>query len=155
MLSHRNRYGIYSKLGERQSCPKNGDIPNSPLPTIGSLVPSVGTIPHSKNRATWLWYRQRPRRLLRALYAAHLAFIERQKAMQVPSMLRGESRTRLLQGIAVGAVASMVIGFSWGAIFASTPVAALAQPGLDPLQMMTNATNLPTAHYVDYSVVFN
>src|ERR1700758_5129216 len=34
--------------------------------------------------------------------------------MQVPSILLGESRTRLLQGIAVGAVASMVIGFSWG-----------------------------------------
>ena len=34
--------------------------------------------------------------------------------MQVASMLQGESRTRLLQGIAIGAVASMVIGFSWG-----------------------------------------
>jgi hypothetical protein len=34
--------------------------------------------------------------------------------MQVPSMLQGESRTRLLQGMAIGAVASMVIGFSWG-----------------------------------------
>ena len=34
--------------------------------------------------------------------------------MQVPSTLQGESRTRLLQGIAIGAVASMVIGFSWG-----------------------------------------
>ena len=34
--------------------------------------------------------------------------------MQVPSMLQGESRTHLLQGIASGAVASMVIGFSWG-----------------------------------------
>jgi hypothetical protein len=34
--------------------------------------------------------------------------------MQVPSILRGESRTRLLQGIAIGAVAAMVIGFSWG-----------------------------------------
>jgi hypothetical protein len=85
----------------------------------------------------------------------HVAFIERQKAMQVPLILQGESRTRLLQGIAIGAVASMVIGFFWGAIFATTPVAALAQPRLDPLQMMTNATNLPTAHYVDYSVVFN
>ena len=29
-------------------------------------------------------------------------------------MLQGESRTRLLQGTAIGAVASMVIGFSWG-----------------------------------------
>ena len=34
--------------------------------------------------------------------------------MQVPSILQGESRTRLLQGIAIGAVASTVIGFSWG-----------------------------------------
>jgi hypothetical protein len=34
--------------------------------------------------------------------------------MQVPSFLRGESRTRLLQAVAIGAVASMVIGFSWG-----------------------------------------
>jgi thioesterase domain-containing protein len=34
--------------------------------------------------------------------------------MQVPSFFLGESRTRLLQGIAIGAVASMVIGFSWG-----------------------------------------
>jgi hypothetical protein len=34
--------------------------------------------------------------------------------MQVPSILLGESRTRLLQGIAIGAIASMAIGFSWG-----------------------------------------
>jgi alpha/beta superfamily hydrolase len=34
--------------------------------------------------------------------------------MQLPSILRGESRTRLLQGMATGAIASMVIGFSWG-----------------------------------------
>jgi hypothetical protein len=34
--------------------------------------------------------------------------------MQVPSILQGESRTRLLQGVAIGAVASIVIGFSWG-----------------------------------------
>jgi thioesterase domain-containing protein len=34
--------------------------------------------------------------------------------MQVPSILLGESRTRLIQGMLIGAVASMVIGFSWG-----------------------------------------
>jgi len=34
--------------------------------------------------------------------------------MQVPSILRGESLARLLQGMAIGAVTSMVIGFSWG-----------------------------------------
>jgi hypothetical protein len=36
------------------------------------------------------------------------------KAMQVPSIFRGESRTRLLQGIAIGAIATIVIGFNWG-----------------------------------------
>ena len=34
--------------------------------------------------------------------------------MQVPSILQGESRTRLVQGTIVGAVAAMAIGFSWG-----------------------------------------
>jgi hypothetical protein len=34
--------------------------------------------------------------------------------MQIPSILQGGSRTRLIQGMVIGAVASMVIGFSWG-----------------------------------------
>ena len=34
--------------------------------------------------------------------------------MQLPSIFSGKSRIRLLQGIVVGAVASMLIGFSWG-----------------------------------------
>ena len=34
--------------------------------------------------------------------------------MQVPSILQGELLTRLLQGIAIGAVATMIIGFYWG-----------------------------------------
>ena len=34
--------------------------------------------------------------------------------MPAPSLLRGGSRNRLLQGIAVGAFSSMAIGFSWG-----------------------------------------
>jgi len=34
--------------------------------------------------------------------------------MEVPSILHGESRTRLLQGIALGVIATLVIGFSWG-----------------------------------------
>jgi hypothetical protein len=34
--------------------------------------------------------------------------------MQVPSILRRESRTRLLQGIAIGAVAAIFVGFYWG-----------------------------------------
>jgi alpha/beta superfamily hydrolase len=34
--------------------------------------------------------------------------------MRVPSMLQGESLTRLLQGAAAGAVATVVVGFGWG-----------------------------------------
>ena len=34
--------------------------------------------------------------------------------MQVPSILQGESLKRLLQGAAVGAVTTIVIGFNWG-----------------------------------------
>jgi hypothetical protein len=34
--------------------------------------------------------------------------------MQLPDILQGESRTRLLQGIAFGAIATMSIGFIWG-----------------------------------------
>jgi len=34
--------------------------------------------------------------------------------MDLPSMLQGPSLTRLLQGAAVGAVATMIIGFNWG-----------------------------------------
>ena len=34
--------------------------------------------------------------------------------MQVPSILQGESLKRLLQGAAVGAVATIAVGFIWG-----------------------------------------
>jgi hypothetical protein len=34
--------------------------------------------------------------------------------MPVPSILQAESRTRLVQGIVIGIVATVVIGFSWG-----------------------------------------
>lgn len=34
--------------------------------------------------------------------------------MNVPAILQGESRTRLLQGIALGALATVTIGFIWG-----------------------------------------
>ncbi len=34
--------------------------------------------------------------------------------MQVPSILQGQSLKRLLQGAAVGAVTTIVIGFNWG-----------------------------------------
>jgi hypothetical protein len=34
--------------------------------------------------------------------------------MELPSILQGESLTRLLQGAAAGAVATIVVGFYWG-----------------------------------------
>lgn len=34
--------------------------------------------------------------------------------MRIPAILQGEARTRFLQGIAFGAVATMTIGFVWG-----------------------------------------
>ena len=34
--------------------------------------------------------------------------------MQLPKLFQGESLTRLAQGAAVGAVATMIIGFNWG-----------------------------------------
>jgi hypothetical protein len=34
--------------------------------------------------------------------------------MELPAILQGESVTRLLQGAAAGAVATIVVGFSWG-----------------------------------------
>jgi hypothetical protein len=49
-----------------------------------------------------------------ARVVAHVSRIEKAKSMQVPSILQRESRTRLLQGIAIGAIATMVIGFYWG-----------------------------------------
>ena len=33
--------------------------------------------------------------------------------MQLPSILQGESRKRLLQGMAIGAILTVVIGFNW------------------------------------------
>jgi hypothetical protein len=41
--------------------------------------------------------------------------------MQLPEILQGESRTRLIQGMALGAVATMIVGFNWGGwVFGST-----------------------------------
>jgi hypothetical protein len=53
-------------------------------------------------------------------------FDRKADAMQAPSILQGESRTRLLQGIAIGAVASVAIGFSWGGWMTSRTANILA-----------------------------
>lgn len=47
--------------------------------------------------------------------------------MQVPSILQGESLKRLLQGAAAGAIATIVLGFSWGGWSLSSTVDTMAK----------------------------
>jgi hypothetical protein len=47
--------------------------------------------------------------------------------MQVPSILQGESLKRLLQGAAAGAIATIVVGFSWGGWSLSSTVDTMAK----------------------------
>ena len=47
--------------------------------------------------------------------------------MEVPSTLQGHSRTRLLQAIAIGAVVTLVIGFSWGGWVTGTKAPSAAE----------------------------
>jgi hypothetical protein len=108
-----------------ESCPQNGDVPKSPLSTGGSAG-AVGGHIHTFSRV-----RIRPDAVSARIRSARFVrrtplLIERPIAMQVPPILRGESRTRVLQGIAIGAVASTAIGFSWGGWMTSRDAAKLA-----------------------------
>ena len=47
--------------------------------------------------------------------------------MEIPSILQGHSRTRLLQVIAIGAVGTLVIFFSWGGWVAGTKAPSPAE----------------------------
>ena len=49
----------------------------------------------------------------------------------------------------------ILINLGAWAVTTNSRVAASTPVGIDPLQMMTGATNLPTSHYVDYSLIFN
>lgn len=49
--------------------------------------------------------------------------------MALPTMLKGESVTRLLQGTAFGAVATMVVGFNWGGWMLESTAAEQAEDG--------------------------
>jgi hypothetical protein len=46
--------------------------------------------------------------------------------MNTPQFLQGESLTRLLQGIALGAVATMIVGFNWGGWMMGSTAAKMA-----------------------------
>jgi hypothetical protein len=44
---------------------------------------------------------------------------------------------------------------TWIGVGTGTSTPALAASTIDPFAMMTTVTDLPTSHYVDYSLVFN
>ena len=85
--------------------------------------------------------------------------------MRIPSILEGESLTRLLQGIAAGAVATIVIGFYWGGWVtggtakelvqksaSSAVVAVLAPICVDKFRHAANATaNLSELNKISYA----
>jgi hypothetical protein len=47
--------------------------------------------------------------------------------MEFPEMLQGDSLKRLMQGVVVGAVATMIIGFNWGGWMLGGTAKALAE----------------------------
>lgn len=47
--------------------------------------------------------------------------------MEMPSILQGESLTRLLQGAAAGVVATLVVGFYWGGWVTGGTATAMSQ----------------------------
>ena len=57
--------------------------------------------------------------------------------------------------ISMFAGAVIVIALEAWAITTTPRVVASTPVGIDPLQMMSNARDLPTAHYVDYTLIFN
>ena len=60
-----------------------------------------------------------------------------------------------MRKISMFAAALILIAVGAWAVATTPRVVASTPVGIDPFQMMTNATDLPTAHYVDYSLVFN
>jgi hypothetical protein len=118
------KYDLRAGSGLPESCRKNEKVPRFSFALWAALAPSVGAL-------TWKMDLRSVRMPSApasgvASCAAPLAPIERLKAMQVPSILQGESRTRLLQGIVIGAAATMAIGFSWGGWMTSRTANTLA-----------------------------
>ena len=74
--------------------------------------------------------------------------------MEIPALFKGESLTRLLQGVAIGAIATIAVGFIWGGwVLGSTAdkqaadgaksavVAVLAPICADKFQRSANASS--------------
>ena len=61
-----------------------------------------------------------------------------------------------MRKISIFATALILIGVgAWIGVGRFSLTTAFAGSSIDPFAMMTAAKDLPTSHYVDYSVVFN
>ena len=60
-----------------------------------------------------------------------------------------------MRKIRMVAAALVLIGIGAWALTTNQRVAASTPAGIDALQMMANAKDLPAAQYVDYTFVFN
>ena len=57
---------------------------------------------------------------------------------------------------AAGVAVLILIGVgTWIGVGTGTSTPAFAASTISPLEMMTTVKDLPTSHYVDYSLVFN
>jgi hypothetical protein len=65
--------------------------------------------------------------------------------MEIPSILQEYSRTRLLQVIAIGAVAALVIGFSWGGWVTGTKASSPAEIVQFDFNSLTAISGVPVA----------
>jgi hypothetical protein len=94
-----------------------------------------------------------------------MPLILKEKVMEVPSILQGDSPKRLLQGAAAGAVVAMIVGFNWGgwtlgstvekvakAQADTAVVAALAPICVDQFRQAANASaNLTELNKISYA----
>ena len=71
--------------------------------------------------------------------------------MQLPSILQGESLTRLLQGAAAGAVATMFVGFYWGgwSLRSTADKMAKERSELAVVAALAPGKNRPLCHGLD------
>ena len=60
-----------------------------------------------------------------------------------------------MRKISMFAAALILIAVGAWAITTTPRVVASTPVGIDPFQMMINARDLPAAHYVDYTLIFN
>jgi hypothetical protein len=68
--------------------------------------------------------------------------------------MSGHSWTIQMRKISIAAALIPIAVGAWA--FTTTPRVAASTPvGIDPFQLMINARDLPAAHYVDYSLIFN